>query len=181
MRKRYRYISCGTAKNTDKISDFRLISGNQLKQTDGRLSSVIRVQIPSNMVLTKYSCDSYSTTDNTRTLEELGCDIMVRINGNFVIRNDLKHLQLCDISEELHKKEQLYITAKGYMDKKHYREYLNAIDEANKDRRHRAKELKIQLDNNPIAYVDNLKYQDADVLVEMLKLYVNEKYGREII
>ena len=135
MRKRYRYISCGTAKNTDNISDFRLIGGNQLKETDGRLASVIRVQIPSDMVLTKYSCDSYSTTDDIRTLEELGCDIMVRINNNFVIRNDLKHLQLCDISEELREKEQLYITANGYMDEKHYHKYLNEMDEANKDRK----------------------------------------------
>ena len=45
----------------------------------------------------------------------------------------------------------------------------------------KAKELKLQLDNNPIVYADNLKYQDADVLVEMLKLYAGEKYGREII
>lgn len=28
--KKYRYISCGIAKSTDKISDFRLIGGSQL-------------------------------------------------------------------------------------------------------------------------------------------------------
>lgn len=55
------------------------------------------------------------------------------------------------------------------------------MNEANKEMKRKAKELKVQLDNNPIAYADNLKYQDADVLVEMLKLYASEKYGREII
>ncbi len=147
-----------------------------MKRTDGRLSSVIRVQIPSDVLLTKYSCDNYSTTGDTRTLEELGCDIMVCVNGNFVIRNDLKYLQLCDISEELCKNEQLYITVSGYIDEKHYREYLRAIETANKDQRRKAKELKVQLDNDSIAYADNLKYQDMDVLVELLKLYAGEKY-----
>lgn len=51
MRKKYRYICCGTAKITDKISDFRLIGGNQLQNQ----SSILRVKIPNDLELVKYS------------------------------------------------------------------------------------------------------------------------------
>lgn len=175
MRKRYRYISCGAATHTDKISKFRLIGGNQLIHK----ISVIRVEIPNDLKLTKYSCDNYSTTDDARTLDELGCDIMVRINGKFAIRNDLKRVQLGDIGEELRNEKLYIITPEGYMDMNHYREYLNKLDEKTTKRKQRARKLKDQLDSNP-AYVDYLKNQDSDVLVEVIKMYVSEKHKREI-
>ena len=92
--KKYRYISCGIAKSTDKISDFRLIGGSQLFPEEG---VVLRVVIPDDLKLSKYSCDSYSTTEDPRTLEELGCDVMIRINGRWIIKNNLKHLSINEI------------------------------------------------------------------------------------
>ena len=92
--KKYRYISCGIAKSTDKISDFRLIGGNQLFPEE---RVVLRVVIPDDLKLSKYSCDSYSTTEDSRTLEELGCDVMIRINGRWIIKNNLKHLSINEI------------------------------------------------------------------------------------
>lgn len=91
--KKYRYICCGIAKSTDRISDFRLIGGSQLLEE----RVVLRVIIPDDLKLLKYSCDNYSTTEDTRTLEELGCDVMVWINRKWVIRNDLKHLSINEI------------------------------------------------------------------------------------
>ena len=92
--KKYRYIGCGIAKSTDKISDFRLIGGNQLFPEE---RVVLRVAIPDDLKLSKYSCDNYSTTEDPRTLEELGCDVMIRINGRWIIKNDLKHLSINEI------------------------------------------------------------------------------------
>lgn len=93
--KKYRYIGCGIAKSTDRISDFRLIGGSQLLEE----RVVLRVIIPDDLKLSKYSCDNYSTTEDTRTLEELGCDVMVWINGRWIIRNDLKHLSINEICD----------------------------------------------------------------------------------
>lgn len=92
--KKYRYISCGIAKSTDKISDFRLIGGSQLFPEE---RVVLRVIIPDDLKLSKYSCDSYSTTEDPRTLEELGCDVMIRVNGKWIVKNNLKHLSINEI------------------------------------------------------------------------------------
>lgn len=92
--KKYRYISCGIAKPTDKISDFRLIGRSQLFPEE---RVVIRVIIPDDLKLSKYSCDNYSTTEDSRTLEELGCDIMVKVNGKWIVKNNLKHLSINEV------------------------------------------------------------------------------------
>lgn len=92
--KKYRYISCGIAKSADKISDFRLIGGSQLLPEE---RVVLRVMVPDDLKLSKYSCDNYSTTEDVRTLEELGCDVMIRINGKWIVKNNLKHLSINEI------------------------------------------------------------------------------------
>lgn len=181
MRKKYRYICCGTAKITDKISDFRLIGGSQLKNK----SSAIRVKIPNDLKLTKYSCDNYSTTEDTRTLEELGCDIMIRYNGNWVIRNDLSSFQLCDIYTELcvNAKDgyRLYPTEEGYMDVQHYREYMNELSQKVKEISERAAEFKMLLDKSPIGYAECLNSASKEELIKIIKMYVNEKLGKELL
>lgn len=93
MRKRYRYIAGGGITPDDKISVFRLISGNRkgmLRDLATRSPLFIRVQIPDDMKLKKSSADTYSTTNDNRTLQELNYDIVVLINGKFIVRNDLK-------------------------------------------------------------------------------------------
>ena len=181
MRKKYRYICCGTAKITDKICEFRLIGGGQLKNK----STVIRVEIPSDMELTKYSCDNYSTTEDTRTLEELGCDVMIRYNGNWTIRNDLNSLQLCDIYTKLRinakDDTRLYSTGKGYMDTQHYRQYMNEISKKAKEVSERAAELKTLLEKSPVVYAEYLNGASKEELIKIIKMYVNEKLGKELL
>lgn len=101
--KKYRYISCGIAKSTEKISDFRLIGGSQLFPEE---RVVLRVIIPDDLKLSKYSCDNYSTTEDPRTLEELGCDVMVRVNGKWIIKNNLKHLSINEICDFIRREDE---------------------------------------------------------------------------
>lgn len=181
MRKKYRYICCGTAKITDKICEFRLIGGSQLKNK----STVIRVEIPSDMELTKYSCDNYSTTEDTRTLEELGCDVMIRFNGKWLIRNNLSSLQLCDVYTELFinakDDSRLYPTKIGYMDIQHYREYMDELSKKAKETSERADELKTLLKKSPVVYAEYLNGASKEELIKIIKLYVNEKLGKELL
>lgn len=88
MNVRYRYITCGIAKISDRICDFRLIT----RQVFNTLSvypmrTYYRVKIPADMNLNKDGCDDYYTTDDTRTLKELGCEL-------FLIDGNLKHVKL---------------------------------------------------------------------------------------
>ncbi|MCY7865942.1 hypothetical protein MOB78_12695 [Bacillus spizizenii] len=99
MRKRYRYITNGLAIGENKLSDFRLIAANSIKPSyDG--AAALRVNIPSDVELTKYSCDSYSTTEDERTLDELGYDILIwyQDKRKWKVHNEFKGTRLCDIS-----------------------------------------------------------------------------------
>ena len=181
MRNRYRYITNGSVKPSDKICDYRLIGGNQLKQSDGRTATVVRVRIPDDMELTKYSCDNYSTTDDNRTLEELGCDYMVRINGKYVFRNDLKTMCLHDVHDVINHEGYL-ITTDGYLDRETYGKWWDEREKKNTELKKRVREFKAELDNakSPAARCCDLKYQDHDFLVELVKRYVAEKTGKDI-
>lgn len=94
--KRYRYILNGIALGENKISDFRLIAGNNIKPFyDGQIA--LRVNIPDDLKLEKWSCDSYSTTEDNRTLDELGYDILMWKENKWKIRNEFKGTRPCDI------------------------------------------------------------------------------------
>jgi hypothetical protein len=85
IRYRYRYIWNGGVLGKDKISEYRLISN-----TVQASNVVIRVNIPDDLKLTKWSCDSYSTTDDERTLDELGYDILVWKTNRWIKYNRFK-------------------------------------------------------------------------------------------
>ena len=177
MAKRYRYISNGSARPSDQICKFRLIGGNQLKSLDCRFADVIRVAIPDDMVLEKWSCDSYSTTDDSRTFEELNYDIVVRINEGMVVRNDLKPEKSTDrildgISSAL-EAEGYRLTNEGYLDKQRYAAYRKAIRDAAEARYKQAEELKVQLDNHKCS-VSDLTNIEKDVILEVLEMYIDE-------
>ena len=82
---KYRYILAGNVKPSDPISAFRLIGASNL----GYANFAIRI-IVDDVELIKYSCDCYSTTNDTRTLAELGYDCMIRINWKWTVCNDLR-------------------------------------------------------------------------------------------
>jgi hypothetical protein len=96
--KKYRYILNGIVLGENKISDFRLIAANNIKSKYNG-SVAIRVNIPDDLTLTKYSCDPYSTTNDQRTINELGYDILIwdSKKKKWEIHNQFKGTRPCDI------------------------------------------------------------------------------------
>ncbi|MCA1021579.1 hypothetical protein [Halobacillus litoralis] len=95
---RYRYILSGTVKGEDQINSFRLIGANNIKPSYDK-ETAIRVSIPSDLKLEKWSCDPYSTTEDERTLDELGYDVLVwhKKQGRWRVHNEFKGILPCDI------------------------------------------------------------------------------------
>ena len=86
---RHRYIFSGICSGSDKISKFRLISSC----TRHSLGGCIRVNIPDDLELSHYPGDSYSTTFDNRTLDELGYDCYIYYKGKWRKFNYLKQFQ----------------------------------------------------------------------------------------
>lgn len=80
---RYRYITCGSCKPGDPICNFRLLSHRVIGSVQKEAGSVyLRVQIPEDLELEKHACDEYATTEDTRTIKELGYNYAVTMwNG----------------------------------------------------------------------------------------------------
>lgn len=95
--KRYRYILNGCVLGKDKICDYRLIAGNNIKPSYNG-ESALRVCIPDDLKLVKYSCDPYSTTEDKRTLDELGYDILIwnERKKKWMKHNEFKGIRPCD-------------------------------------------------------------------------------------
>ena len=75
--KRYRYI-LAKCEPSDSICDYRLLSSTYIASVAREPGRVyVRVWIPDDMKLYKSACDIYSTTDDTRTIEELGYDLIM--------------------------------------------------------------------------------------------------------
>ena len=75
---KYRYITSGLCKPTDSICNFRLVSHREIGSIAKEVGRTIyRVNIPDNLKLEKWACDTYSTTNDKRTIEELGYDIIM--------------------------------------------------------------------------------------------------------
>ena len=179
MRKRYRYIGNGCVTGNDKICDYRLIGGNQLSSLSS--SDFIRVTIPDDLVLEKRSCDPYSTTEDERTIEELGYDVLVKINGKFKIMNELKGIEPHMFDKVMREKYDMVIAGKnGYVNIERYHEYLRELQDAIDEAEEKAKEHKRKLDNHEM-FVDDLKHFDTNDILRVLKLYVKEKTGRRIV
>ena len=95
---RYRYITNGCALGSDSICRFRLIASNSINPEFSG-SIVLRVVIPTDLKLEKYNCDSYSTTDDKRTLDALGYDILSwnASKGKWIKHNEFKGTMPCNI------------------------------------------------------------------------------------
>ena len=127
-RRRYRYILSGTAKPKEKISNFRLIS----KNTSPYSNSAIRVFIPDDMELKKWRCDSYSITSDVRTLEELEYDVLIKVNGKFIKRNDLKKHDPHEYYEILINEGYLIVPKLGYVAVEQYKIWQQEMRKENK-------------------------------------------------
>ena len=124
--KRFRYILCGVIDFDGPINHYRLIGGNNL----GDAASCVRVKLPNLFHLNKYSCDPYATTNDVRSLNELGYDIMVKINGRWVVRNDLKPIQPHKIYHAMMQENRGYAVPKlGYLTPEQYKAYNRKRDE----------------------------------------------------
>ncbi len=88
--KRYRYITCGTCSPTDPVSNYRLISGTSM----AHMSDGVRIEIPEDMKLEKWSYDCYSTTDDKRLIKNLNPKVMIRINMTLTHFEDLQEAWL---------------------------------------------------------------------------------------
>ncbi|PAE87742.1 hypothetical protein [Shouchella clausii] len=98
---RYRYVLNSGAVGSDSISKYPLISGPQmLESRHGAIA--LRVCIPEDLTLVKNDYDKYSTTNDTRTLDELGYDFMIRDDkkGKWVVRNEFKGQHPYDINPQ---------------------------------------------------------------------------------
>lgn len=113
-KKRYRYITCVDTNLDDPVSKFRLIGGSNMFPSSGW--GTIRIEIPDDMVLEKWNCDPYSTTEDTRKIKDLNPCVSVRINGRRVIRNDLLEHTKNDYSTIL-RNEGYRLTNEGYTKK----------------------------------------------------------------
>lgn len=108
--KRYRYITCGLVHMDDPVHMFRLIAGTNLNGCE----SAIRIELPDDMKLNKWSCDPYSLTQDTRTISQLHPVAMVRINGRLrPWSDDLLQIKPADWYLELQRQD-YRLTIRGY-------------------------------------------------------------------
>ena len=85
---RHIYILCGVVWENPEICNYRLIS----KPTYS-LGQLVRVNIPDDLELSHYPGDGYSTTDDKRTVHELGCDCYILFEGKWRKFNFLKQFE----------------------------------------------------------------------------------------
>ena len=83
---RHRYIFCGLVNGTDKASNFRLI--RSIRRYN--LGDVVRINVPDDMDIDHFPYDGYDTTDEERTLDELGWDAYIFYEGRWRKFNFLK-------------------------------------------------------------------------------------------
>lgn len=118
---RTRYILNGGAKATDKICDYGLIGAVNIKS----FCSALRVNIPDDLELEKWSCDDYSTTSDTRTIGELGYDVMVKINKRWRAMNELKGVEPHEIHTKMAEKGYHPLQYYGYVSHEMYKKWMN--------------------------------------------------------
>ena len=124
---RIRYITCGLANPNEPISNFKLIEGCTFGYVN--VSDALRVELPSDLKLTQSKLDRCSTTNDPRTLIQLGAVPVVKVDGNWKRMPELwpAH-QTHEWHDVLREKKDLYGTPSpcGYLNRERYQEYLQA-------------------------------------------------------
>lgn len=125
MAKRYRYILSGAAGVDQRVCDFRLVAGSELRGI--HKTTAIRIDIPDDMEL-HYSGDGYSTTDDRRTLLDLNAKAMVYRNGHWVFMQWLLCSRTGDWARLLYEELGLRPTLdRGFLDQKQFARYTAEI------------------------------------------------------
>lgn len=124
---RIRYITCGLADPDEPISHFRLIAGCTFGYIHA--DSALKVELPPDLKLTPSRWDRYSTTEDARTLRQLGAVPVVKVNGKWKRMPELwPAYQPHEWYKVLWKEKGLYgtLSPRGYLNLERYQEYLRA-------------------------------------------------------
>ena len=98
---RYRYITNHSCTPDSPVSSFRLASHVEMSRLTLYAGRVFyRIEIPADMKLEKYSCDNYSTTNDSRKIRDLNyVRIVVTWNGRW------RHMSPGEDAEVTYRKE----------------------------------------------------------------------------
>lgn len=122
-RKLYRYILNGMIDLHEPVSQYKIVAQNKFPNDKNLpIGHAVRFLVPNDMKLKQQRGTSYSTTEDTRTLEELQCKLVIKINGRWKENPfglSLANVQPHQILSEMLRKGYL-LTPIGYLDKEHY-------------------------------------------------------------
>lgn len=127
--KRIRFILSGLADPAEPIRNFRLVAASRLDVKYHH--TALRVVLPVDLELTKYSCDPYSTTEDQRTLRQLSAIPIVKVNGKWIAMQDLWPAYPPHRWHEVLRTKGLYgtLSARGYLRQEQYAKYLESKQE----------------------------------------------------
>jgi len=120
---RYRYILNGAVTPNDPVCDYRLIGGCNVYDNN----DAIRIEVPNSMVLEKWSCDSYSTTESKIQIKDLNPVVVVRFNGKMKPRYDITkrwlngEVSIGHFSSIMHEYGYMPSIRFGYLNKEQYK------------------------------------------------------------
>lgn len=159
---RHRYITSGLCEPTDPVCNYRLISHREIGSVAKEVGRILyRVNIPDNLKLEKWACDTYATTNDKRTIRELGYDYIVTMHDGKRKRFPKEADVNAIAKEEVEKwRELLY---KDYNSA--YHPYPKSEEDVNLDKQVYAKFISKTQKENPKA---------ANALQKIL----DEKYGK---
>lgn len=128
-KKQFRYLTDMVINLKKPISKYQLFTQKGLKD----VVHAIRITMPKSIKMTRVKDEKndYYTTKSKKTLNDLEYDIVVKINGVWTVKNELKGIVPHKFKNEL-RKQHIYPTQTeyGYMTQKKYGEYLNSLSDA---------------------------------------------------
>ena len=182
---KYAYILSGIIDPDDPIKYYRLLSGNNMCDT----SHCIRIRIPDDMKLTKLSCDTYHKTEDKRSLNDIGYDVLVKFNGRWKVRNDLKNVQPHAVHEVMMTEGYNSVKKLGFLTKKQYKAWFAKQTEIARQKRREvccSDVIKSVRANNPEAFIlgwtqdGKITYQIADSLENVIDMQVIVESERHV-
>lgn len=122
--RRYRYILAHDVLLTDPVSDFMLDSAVSMKPCR-YLWTAMRITIPDDMELEKLRFNSYSTTEDERTIQELNPMPMVMFNGKWKQQPALLSIPKSKWNGELRRKQLKPAESLGYLNPVQWDNYID--------------------------------------------------------